>query len=133
MRILTRQLEVSDVRLTTIDAWTLRFQSLDVAPDPACPLCVDGRAEYLSSGPLRTLTLCGRNAVQLIPGSRGNLDLARMGRTLEIYGPVQSNEFLLKCSNPPYELTLFRDGRAIVRGTEEASVARSVYSRMIGV
>ena len=56
-----------------------------------------------------------------------------MGKDLEMYGPVRLNDFLLKCSNPPYELTLFRDGRAIIKGTEEASVARSVYSKMIGL
>jgi adenylyltransferase/sulfurtransferase len=132
MRILTGQLPVADVRLTTLDAWTLKFQSVAVGQDPSCPLCVDGRMEYLAADPLRTVTLCGRNAVQLIPGSREDLDLGSLGRTLEVFGPVESNEFLLRCSNPPYELTLFRDGRAIVRGTEEASVARSVYSKMIG-
>jgi molybdopterin/thiamine biosynthesis adenylyltransferase len=133
MRMLTDQLGASEVRLTTFDAWTLKYQSVEVASDPACPLCVGGRTEYLGAGPLRTVTLCGRNAVQLIPGSRAELDLAVVGESLEVFGPVESNEFLLRCSNPPYELTLFRDGRAIVRGTEEASVAKSVYSRMIGV
>ena len=85
------------------------------------------------SAPLRSIRLCGRNAVQLIPGSRAELDLSAVGKSLEVYGSVQTNEFLLKCVNPPYELTLFRDGRAIVKGTEEASVARSVYSKMVGL
>jgi adenylyltransferase/sulfurtransferase len=46
---------------------------------------------------------------------------------------VQFNDFLLKCLAPPYELTLFKDGRAIVKGTEEAGTARSVYSKMVGL
>lgn len=132
MRILTGTLGVLDTRLTAFDVWTLRLQSVRITVDPACPLCVRGETEYLSSVPLRSVTLCGRNAVQLIPRSRHDLDLVAMGRSLEVFGPVQSNEFLLRCPNPPYELTLFRDGRAIVSGTEEASVARSVYSRMVG-
>jgi len=48
------------------------------------------------------------------------------------FGSVEFNEFLLRCSAPPYELTLFKDGRAIVKGTEEAGAARSVYSKMVG-
>ena len=133
LRLLTGALAPEEARLATLDVWTLRFQSVGIPADPACPLCIGGRTEYLASRPLRTVTLCGRNAVQLIPGSRSDLDLALLARSLEVYGPVQANEFLLRCSNPPYELTLFRDGRAIIGGTEEPSVARSVYSRMVGV
>jgi adenylyltransferase/sulfurtransferase len=64
---------------------------------------------------------------------KGDLDLAALSRTIASFGEVQFNEFLLKCSAPPYELTVFKDGRAIVKGTEEAALARSVYSKMIGV
>jgi adenylyltransferase/sulfurtransferase len=47
-------------------------------------------------------------------------------------GTVQYNEFLLRCSVPPYELTLIRDGRAIVKGTEDPGVARTVYTKIVG-
>lgn len=132
IRVLTGALTPDEVRLVTFDAWSLRSQSIRIAKDPECPLCVGGRTEYLVSQPIETVTLCGRNAVQLIPRQRHELDLAAAGRDLEVFGPVQRNEFLVKCSSPPYELTLFRDGRAIVRGTEEPSVARSLYSKMVG-
>jgi len=132
MRILTGSVSEQDIRLTTADAWSFRFRSVRLEWDAACPLCAEGRTEYLEAGPLRSVTLCGRNAVQLIPDSGAELDLAALGRSLETFGPVQTNEFVLRCSNPPYELTLFRDGRAIIRGTEEAAVARSLYSKMVG-
>lgn len=134
LRFLVGKLGVPDVRLVSLDVWTLRFQSVALSADlqTRCPLCSGGRYDYLESDPLRTVTLCGRNAVQLIPRTRGELDLAAMKRSMEIYGRVESNEFLIRCADPPYELTLFRDGRAIIKGTEEASVARSVYSRMVG-
>ena len=70
--------------------------------------------------------------MQLIPGVKGNIDFAELSRSISAFGPVQFNEFLLRCSSPPYEITLFKDGRAIVKGTEEASLARSVYSKMVG-
>jgi adenylyltransferase/sulfurtransferase len=132
LRILSGGLVPEEARLTTVDVWTGRFQSIAIPVDEACPLCSEGRTDYLSAEPLRTVTLCGRNAVQLIPETAASLDLAILGKGLVVYGPVEQNEFLLRCSSPPYELTLFRDGRAIIRGTEEPSVARSVYSRMVG-
>ena len=134
-RFLTGQLRVEDVRLISFDVWSGRFHSMRIPAEARnhCPLCADGRLDYLDAAPLRTISLCGRNAVQLIPAVRGELDMAEVGKSLEAFGTVQSNEFLLKCNNPPYELTLFRDGRAIVKGTEEASVARSVYSKMVGL
>ncbi len=134
-RCLTGQLAPDDTRLVSIDIWSLKFQTLPLsnALPEECPLCSRGQLDFLNSRAMRTISLCGRNAVQVIPGVRGELDLSAVGKNLERYGPVRSNEFLLKCSNPPYELTLFRDGRAIIKGTEKASVARSVYSKMIGL
>ncbi len=134
-RFLTGQLRVEDVRLISFDVWSGRFHSMKIPEEvrSQCPLCAEGQLDYLDAAPLRTISLCGRNAVQLIPAVAGELDLAEVGKSLEAFGTVQSNEFLVKCHNPPYELTLFRDGRAIVKGTEEASVARSVYSKMVGL
>jgi len=135
LRCLTGQITKNDVRLVSVDVWSLKFQSIQMADlvRSACPLCEDGRFDYLESSPVRTITMCGRNAVQLIPRSRSDLDLDAIGRTLAVFGPVESNDFLLKCANPPFELTLFRDGRAIVTGTEEPAVAKSVYSKMVGL
>ena len=98
-----------------------------------CPVCSEEKFEYLNGNPLRTITLCGRNAVQLIPGVKGDLNFGELSRSIAAFGSVQFNDFLLKCSSPPYEITLFKDGRAIVKGTEEAGLARSVYSKMVGL
>jgi adenylyltransferase/sulfurtransferase len=98
-----------------------------------CPVCSQGTFEYLDGNPLRTITLCGRNAVQLIPGVKGDLNFDELSKSIAAFGTVQFNDFLLKCSSPPYELTVFKDGRAIVKGTEEAGTARSVYSKMVGL
>ena len=135
LKFLTGNLSVDDIRLTTYDIWAQRFHQIDVGRDSmaTCPVCSESRYEYLNGNPLRTITLCGRNAVQLIPGVKGEIDFATLSKSIAAFGTVQFNEFLLRCSAPPYELTLFKDGRAIVKGTEEAGLARSVYSKMVGL
>ena len=135
LKFLTGHLEPSEVRLTAYDVWSHRFQRIDVGSESmaTCPVCSKGTFEYLNGNPLRTITLCGRNAVQLIPGVNGDLDFAELSKSIAAFGPVQFNDFLLKCSSPPYEVTLFKDGRAIVKGTDEPGLARSVYSKMVGL
>jgi adenylyltransferase/sulfurtransferase len=135
LKLLTGNLRPDGVRLTAYDVWSHRFQRIDVGTDAmaACPVCSGGKFEYLDGTPLRTITLCGRNAVQLIPAVQGDLDFEELSKSIAAFGPVQFNDFLLKCSSPPYELTLFKDGRAIVKGTEETGTARSLYSKMVGL
>jgi adenylyltransferase/sulfurtransferase len=135
LKFLTGNLPPDNVRLTAYDVWSYRFQRIDVGSVSmaTCPLCADGNFEYLDGNPLRTITLCGRNAVQLIPGVKGDIDFERISQSIAAFGQVQFNDFLLKCAAPPYELTLFKDGRAIVKGTDEPATARSVYSKMVGL
>jgi adenylyltransferase/sulfurtransferase len=135
LKFLTGNLDPADVRLTSYEIWQSRFQRIDVGRESmsTCPVCSEGEFEYLNGNPLRTVTLCGRNAVQLIPGVKGDIDFSELSKSIAAFGAVQFNDFLLKCSSPPYEITLFKDGRAIVKGTEEAGLARSVYSKMVGL
>ena len=135
LKFLTGNLNPADVRLTAYDVWSHRFQRIDVGQDAmaTCPVCSQGQFEYLDGNPLRSITLCGRNAVQLIPGVKGDINFEELSKSISAFGSVQFNDFLLKCLSPPYELTLFKDGRAIVKGTEEAGTARSVYSKMVGL
>ncbi len=135
LKFLTGNLAEEDVKLITYEIWSHHFQRIGVGREAmaSCPVCSEGKYEYLNGNPLRTITLCGRNAVQLIPGVKGDMNFETLSKSIAAFGPVQFNDFLLKCSSPPYELTLFKDGRAIVKGTEEASLARSVYSKMVGL
>ncbi|PYS39693.1 MAG: thiamine biosynthesis protein ThiF [Acidobacteria bacterium] len=134
LKFLTGNLDPDHIRLTAYDVWSHRFQRVDVGKDSmaTCPVCAEGKFEYLDGNPLRTITLCGRNAVQLIPEVKGDIDFNELSKSIAAFGAVEFNDFLLRCSAPPYELTLFKDGRAIVKGTEEAGTARSIYSKMVG-
>src|SRR5439155_70484 len=78
------------------------------------------------------VTLCGHNSVQIHQRQSRALDLTALKARLEEFRPVRANNFLLKCLLDPYELTVFPDGRAIIKGTQDAAVARGVYAKYIG-
>lgn len=134
LKVIVGTLQPSDAALTSFDVWRHAFHRMGLGAEvmASCPLCNDGRFDYLYVPPLRTVTLCGRNAVQLIPSVKTDLNFSEMAKSMPD-AKIHFNEFLLRCQSPPYEVTIFKDGRAIIRGTEEPALARSVYSRLIGV
>jgi adenylyltransferase/sulfurtransferase len=78
------------------------------------------------------ITMCGRDSVQ-IHERRRSLDLKVLQQRLEATIPdVRQNGFLLRFRIPPYEMTVFSDGRAILKGTKDPAVARSLYAKYIG-
>jgi adenylyltransferase/sulfurtransferase len=138
MKLLTGHYEREEPMLTVVDIWegTWRRLSLaSLAQRDDCPACGRGERSYLrgESGS-RNVVLCGRNAVQLSPPARGMLSLDQLAARWATLGEVQSNPYLtrLKLADQGVEITVFRDGRAIVQGTQEPSVARSVYARYVG-
>lgn len=119
-------------RLVSCDIWSGRFQSIHVPRNPNCRACVRKEFDYLEGAAQPHITLCGRDSVQ-IHERRRRLDLADLGRRLAAADSgVRNNEFLLRFRVPPYEMTVFADGRAIVKGTQDPAVARSLYARYIG-
>jgi hypothetical protein len=60
------------------------------------------------------------------------VDFAEMSARLTPLGMVRHNEFVLKFWREPYEMTLFPDGRAIIKGTTDTAIARSLYARYVG-
>ena len=119
-------------RLVSFDVWSGRYQSVRVARNPACRACVRHDFRYLEGDAQPHLTMCGRDSVQ-IHERRRQLDLAALGRRIApTVAEVRENGFLLRFRVPPYEMTVFSDGRAIIKGTRDTSVARSLYARYIG-
>jgi molybdopterin/thiamine biosynthesis adenylyltransferase len=119
-------------RITTIDVWggTVR-QVAGPDRDPDCPCC--GRREFphLAETARPPATLCGRNAVQVHERPRP-IDLAALRTRLAPLGPVRANEYALRFAVDGYDLTVFPDGRAIIKGTSDTGIARSLYARYIG-
>lgn len=132
IKLLVGKGEFSGGRLISFDVWTGRFQSLRVAKNPDCRACVRHDFRYLEGDAQPHLTMCGRDSVQ-IHERRRQLDLAALGRRIApTVAEVRENGYLLRFRVPPYEMTVFADGRAIIKGTQDTSVARSLYSRYIG-
>lgn len=141
LKILTGNLDRLSQDLLSIDLWDNRVTHLKVSrarENVDCQCCklrdfefLDGRAGSSASA------LCGRDAVQLRHRQhRGRLNLDEIAERLRVQGPVVANEFMIRADirdgGRQFELTLFADGRAIVKGTAEARVARSVYAKYVG-
>ena len=119
-------------RITTVDVWQGGTRQIAVpARDPECPACIRREFPYLDESHRLPVRLCGRNAVQIQERERP-VDLGELKSKLERLGDVRANEFALRFVVAPYEMTVFPDGRAIVKGTSDTGLARSLYARYIG-
>lgn len=133
LKILLKSEKVSR-DLYWMDLWENTSERLALPRDPRCPTCGQRSYEFLETlSGARSTSLCGRDAVQVRAGTRGaRLDLAALAARLRPVGQVAQNEFLLRFIVDTYELTIFPDARAIIKGTDDEQVARSLYARYIG-
>lgn len=117
-----------------MDLWENTCDRIEIPRQPDCPACGQHHYEFLDSlSGTNSTSLCGRNAVQVRAGRRGIvLDLSALAERLRPVGEVSANEFLLRLAVDGYELTVFPDARAIIKGTDNEQVARSVYARYVG-
>lgn len=132
LKYLTGQSEIMRRSLLSFDLWTNDRSEISTAhPDPSCAVCGGRSFTHLAGEARPHITLCGRNSVQIHEHHRP-VDLAAMHVRLSAHGSVRSNDLLLRFERPPHTLTLFADGRAIIQGTTDSAVARSLYARYIG-
>jgi molybdopterin/thiamine biosynthesis adenylyltransferase len=118
--------------LLSYDVWTNDYASVKTdKPRPDCRACQQHDFIHLAGEGRPHISLCGRNSVQIHERQRP-IDFEDMTRRLSPHGLVRHNEFILKFWHEPYELTLFPDGRAIIKGTNDTAIARSLYARYVG-
>jgi adenylyltransferase/sulfurtransferase len=118
--------------IQTFDVWQGEGRKISAgSPDPECPVCGAREFRFLEGKRSKPVSLCGRNAVQLHESARP-LNLRELADRLRPLGEVRVNDFALRMAMPKYQLTFFPDGRAIVKGTTDVGVARSLYARLIG-
>lgn len=132
MKILAQGRENISTRLTTVDVWTGEIRQ--IAPpsrDPGCVCCALRQFVHLDGSKRAPVSLCGRNAVQIHERHRP-LDLPGLAKRLGELAPVRANEFALRVTIDAYDLMIFPDGRAIIKGTTDIGIARSLYARYVG-
>jgi adenylyltransferase/sulfurtransferase len=118
--------------LLSIDLWTNRQSEVSAdRPRPDCKVCGLKVFNHLAGKARPQITLCGRNSVQIHERERP-VDFAEMSSRLTAHGNVRYNDMVLKFWREAYEMTLFRDGRAIIKGTADPAVARSLYAKFVG-
>ncbi len=134
LKILTNQREKLHGKLLQFELWENRNSGVKLgAPDENCPCCAQKNFEFLTahSGQL-AMSLCGRDAVQIFPSTKSTLNLGELYKQLSNLSEVRYNAHLLKFVADGCEVTVFTDARAIIKGTDNLSTARTIYAKYIG-
>lgn len=138
LKFLTRQPHLMRRSLLSFDLWSpegngniVRSEISTTNPRADCEVCGDRIFRALSGEQRPHITLCGRNSVQIHEHHRP-IDLAALQTRLQSLGQVKANGLLLRFDYPPYTLTIFPDGRALIQGTTDTGLARSLYARFFG-
>jgi len=122
-----------DIRLLSLDPWTFQVQSLKAVQQDDCPCCVQRLFPFLEAKTTsRTASLCGRNAIQVSPAQPAQWNLATLAQQLEPLGKITLRREILELEVDSFRLVIFTDGRVVVHGTADRSVARSLVARYLG-
>ena len=136
LKLLAGKKEAISRELLYIDMWENTNRRIKIAPllgKIDCPCCQRRQFEWLEGAHgTQTTSLCGRNAVQVSHRNSGKLNFEDLAKQLSASGSVSHNKFLLKAQIEDYEFTVFPDGRAIIKGTDDCEKARSLYAKYIG-
>lgn len=132
LKILTGHEEVGHT-LIHVDLWRGRFGRVHIERNPACPTCARNKFDFLHGHSLsEAFSLCGRNAVQISPVKDSGIDMKTLKARLMPLGKVYDNGFFLSFKVGQFELIIFPEGRTMIKGTTDESIARSLYAKYIG-
>ena len=136
IKILSGHRDSVERQLWKVDLWNREFKAinLDHLKKNPCSGCRKKEYPYLNRDKAsKAVSLCGRNAVQIYTRGETKINFERLAAKLGTEGDVFFNPYLLRYKLSPYEITVFSNGRAIVKGTEDEKQARSLYAKYIGV
>lgn len=144
IKVLAGKADACTRTLREVDVWSGRLRALEIGgPATECPCCAQRRFEYLDARHTDdTTSLCGADAVQVAPPGYGvSVDLDALAARLAKHGPFTATRFLVRGvlsgeigrgNGKAVELTVFRDGRAIIKGVQDSAAARTLYARYVG-
>ena len=132
LKYLANQPQAMRRTLLSFDLWSNERSEINSSkPLPDCEVCGQRVFAHLAGQGRPHITLCGRNSVQIHEHHRP-VDFAAMQARLAPHGDVRFNGLLLRFERGPHRITLFADGRALIQGTTDIALARSLYARFIG-
>ena len=133
LKILLNAPDLVTGQLIFVDVWRGVFHNLEINKNDDCITCVKHNFEFLEGKATSwTTALCGRNMVQIVPAEEGEISLESLEKSLAHAGEVSYNGFMLTLKLQDYELIIFPTGRAMVKGTTDESIARTLYARYVG-
>jgi len=116
------------------DVWSNIFEKITVIQDKRCRCCIEHKFDFLNAAKKEIITLlCGRNAIQITPAKQADISFKILAERLKKLDEVRFNKFILVFKERDKEISLFKDGRAIIKGTDDEKVARSLYARYVGI
>lgn len=122
--------------LEQFELWENEHLQIDVrrGRNPDCPACVHRRFDFLDFhlGSEQYTSLCGRDTVQILPKGKREVNLAEIATRLAPLGKVQKTEYLVRFDIEPYRLIFFQDGRVMVHGTNDVTIAKTLYAKYVG-
>ncbi len=119
--------------LLIYDVWTHKFQSLEVKRDENCQCCSKFLFKFLETGSKEIITtLCGTNTTQIIQFDKHEFSFERLAEKLQRIGEVEIKKDLINFKTGEYELNIFKDGRTLIHGTEDAKIAKSLFAKFVG-
>ena len=119
--------------LLAIDLWSNSYNTLALSKNYDCPVCVHKRYEHLGKTiGSYTTDICGSNSIQVVPAQPKQIDLDALAVRLGKTGAVQLSPFYLRFADDKYEITLFKDGRAIIKNAIDSNNAKTIYTEYLG-
>lgn len=120
--------------LLFIDAWFNSYNIVDVKKNEDCPCCVKGEFAFMNPGGPDTVSMCSSDSFEVFPYIMDAINLKSMYDRLKDTGlDVNISPYLLMFEADGKKVTLFRDGRAIVKGARNKGEAKEIYARYIGL
>jgi molybdopterin/thiamine biosynthesis adenylyltransferase len=134
LKILTKKVDKLHGSLLQFDVWQNDWRKIKLRkPTADCVCCGARKFEFLESENREFFTiLCGRDAVQISAPKPTRIDLISLAEKLKNLTEIKLNEYLVRFKVDDFEVTVFQDARAIIKGTDNLTTARSVYARFVG-
>ena len=120
--------------LMVLDGWSSELLRIKMPRSRSCPVCVGGRREYLGGRNSQVITaVCGGNMISFDPLHEGMVDLAGIAMRLGKIGKVKVAGGVVVFETEKHRMTIFKDGRALIKGARSPAEARSLYSKYVGL